>query len=581
MSILRILSPAILIFFISFQSFPQDIIYTPYELSGKKNTATYEQGIDFYNKLDEKYNTIKTIEAGQTDQGIPLHLVIYNSDKEFDIELLNSSNKIKILVMNAIHPGEPAGVDASMMLLRDIAAKKQLEEISNQFVLIIIPFYNIGGALNRNSFSRANQNGPGEYGFRGNAKNLDLNRDFIKSDSENARSFAKIFHQFDPELFIDTHTSNGADYRYTITYLETHPEKLGGQLGMFLRGHFSPALSKLMSEKNCEMFPFVNVYLNTPDKGFSQFFDGPRYSTGYTTLFQTIGFMSEAHMLKPFSDRVECTREFLISMVQAGVNYKDEIKKRRIEDRQKLKDQLDFVIDWDTNDDKVDFLIFKGYQPIYKQSNVTQQPRLVYDHNNPITVEIPYYNGLQPKNSVRRPKAYLIPQEWNDVIDILEINSIEFSRIQKDTAINVTIYFIQDMNTYNNPHEGHYPHFNTNVITEADLIAFHKGDIIIYTDQPGIRYLLETLEPEAPDSFFNWNFFDSILSQKEHFSSYVFEETAEQILQGHPSLRDSLIQKRNSDDTFNSDARAQLNYIYKNSPYFEKSFKRYPVFRIE
>jgi hypothetical protein len=212
---------------------------------------------------------------------------------------------------------------------------------------------------------------------------------------------------------------------------------------------------------------------------------------------------------------------------------------------------------------------------------VTEQKKLVYNHNNPITFEIPYFNSLVSKKSIRRPKAYLISQAWKEVIDILKINDIELSRIQKDTGINVTSYYIQDLNTYKNPYEGHYAHYNTSVETKTELIKFHKGDYIIYTAQPGIRYLAETLEPEAPDSFFNWNYFDPILNQKEHFSSYVFEETAEQLLENHSWLEDSLKSKKDGDADFNMDARTQLNYIYTNSPYFEKSFKRYPVFRIE
>ena len=71
-------------------------------------------------------------------------------------------------------------------------------------------------ALNRNSTTRTNQNGPESYGFRGNARNYDLNRDFIKSDTKNAKTFAQIFHLVQPDVFIDNHVSNGADYQYIL-----------------------------------------------------------------------------------------------------------------------------------------------------------------------------------------------------------------------------------------------------------------------------------------------------------------------------------------------------------------------------
>jgi hypothetical protein len=91
---------------------------------------------------------------------------------------------------------------------------------------------------------------------------------------------------------------------------------------------------------------------------------------------------------------------------------------------------------------------------------------------------------------------------------------------------------------------------------------------------------LETLEPEAPDSFFNWNFFDSILQQKEHFSSYLFEDTAEDLLRVHEWLKDSLENRRNTDEDFRKDSRTQLDFIYRNSPHFDDGYKKYPVYRI-
>lgn len=117
-------------------------------------------------------------------------------------------NKRIILINNGIHPGEPDGIDASMLLARDIVTNKV--KLPDNVVLAFIPVYNIGGCLNRSAFYRVDQNGPEEFGFRGNSQNLDLNRDFIKSDSKEARSFAEIFHLTDPDIFLDNHVSNGS-----------------------------------------------------------------------------------------------------------------------------------------------------------------------------------------------------------------------------------------------------------------------------------------------------------------------------------------------------------------------------------
>ena len=175
-----------------------------------------------------------------SDAGYPYQLVLYSNDGTADPEQWHAKGKLVILIINGIHPGEPDGIDASMMLIRDLVDGKI--RIPDQIALAVIPVYNIGGALNRNSFSRVNRDGPAAYGFRGNAQNLDLNRDFTKCDSKDARSFTEIFHWLSPEVQLDNHVSDGADYQYTMTLISTQWNKLGGALGKFAHEQFDPAL---------------------------------------------------------------------------------------------------------------------------------------------------------------------------------------------------------------------------------------------------------------------------------------------------------------------------------------------------
>jgi hypothetical protein len=215
---------------------------TPFEKSKGIQTTTYFECIKYYTTLDKLYNSIQIKNFDTTDAGYPLQLVMFSSDNEFDPVEWHKYHKIVILINNGIHPGEPDGIDASMMLLRDVASHKT--KIQQNVILAAIPVYNIGGCLNRTSFSRANQNGPESYGFRGNAQNLDLNRDFIKADSKDAKAFEKIFQWINPDIFIDNHVSDGADYQYTMTLLTTQYNKLEGQIGEFLHNVFEPELYK-------------------------------------------------------------------------------------------------------------------------------------------------------------------------------------------------------------------------------------------------------------------------------------------------------------------------------------------------
>jgi hypothetical protein len=551
---------------------------TVFEKSDGMETATYQETISYYQKLANTYPEINIQAIGNTDSGKPLHLVTLNPDEEFNFDEIRQSNKRILLINNGIHPGESDGIDATMMLYRDIVQGKIA--IPNHTVLATIPIYNVGGSLNRNSGTRANQNGPEEYGFRGNARNYDLNRDFIKCDTENAKTFAQIFHIVQPDVFIDNHVSNGADYQYTLTHLFTQHNKLGGSLGEYLNTEMMPELEKKLADKNWDITPYVNVFNQVPEKGFSQFMDYPRYSTGYTTLWNTLGMMVETHMLKPYKQRVEGTYELMVSMIDVVEENYEEIGLIRSSAFESFKEGSIYPLDWEINETKSTTLNFKGYDGEFIDSEITGAKRLKYNRNKPFTKEVTYQNYFNPKVETIVPHAYIIPSSWLHVIELLKLNNINMSRFEKDTIIQVESYRISKYDTRKNAYEGHYQHYNTEVKSTNKEVTFRKGDYIITTNQPGKRYLIETLEPQAPDSFFNWNFFDTILQQKEGFSPYVFEDEALEILINDAELKSEFDNKKETDSQFANNWYAQLNWIFERSNHYEKAHLQYPVYRI-
>ena len=245
----------LLIVLLSISSFSQNKILfpTPFEKGNGNQSTTYQDCIQYYQDLDATYATIQMLEKGKTDSGKQLHIVIFSENKNFDV----NQNKAIVLVNNGIHPGEPDGIDASMMLMRDLATAKI--KVPKNTMVVVIPVYNIDGMLNRNTSSRANQNGPEEYGFRGNARNFDLNRDFIKSDTKNSRSFQELFRSINPDVFLDNHVSNGADYQYTFTCIATQHERLGAKLGNYFINEFYPSIVQSMNQKKIDVVPYVNV----------------------------------------------------------------------------------------------------------------------------------------------------------------------------------------------------------------------------------------------------------------------------------------------------------------------------------
>lgn len=550
---------------------------TPYEKGNGNQTATYQETIDYFRKLDAGFETIQMQAIGSDDNGMPMHIVIYNPDKNFNLAEVRKTKAI-LLLNNGIHPGEPDGIDATMMLYRDLAMGKI--NVPKNTVIVNIPIYNISGALNRNSHTRANQNGPESYGFRGNARNYDLNRDFVKCDTKNARSFAEIFHKVKPDIFIDNHVSNGADYQYVFTYIATQHQKLGGNLGRFFKTEMMPAVLDAMKAKGIEATPYVNIHDEKPDNGFEQFMDYPRYSTGYASLFDVPGSMPETHMLKKYADRVMVTYEYMLeTLAYTDDNFKT-IKENRLANRDNYMPGNRYPLQWQVDSAAVSLLPFLGYEGGYKTSEVTGQQRLFYDRSKPFKKVVKYYQEYKPTLEVTIPKSYVIPQSWWNVIDLLKLNNIQLQELQQDTEMDVESYRIGTYETANHPYEGHYPHSNTQLTTSRQKILFHKGDFIIDTSQPGVKYILEMLEPQGVDSFFTWNFFDAILQQKEYFSAYVFEDTAAQLLKSDPALKVKFDTKKMNDKAFAWNTEAQLDWVYTNSPYFEKTYMEYPVYRV-
>lgn len=552
---------------------------TPFELSNKKETTTYTEAIRFYEGLAKTFpQQAKLFTYGSTDFGKPLHLLVLSKKGVFDPQTLRKNNKRIFLINNGIHPGEPEGIDASMMLARDLLKGNKLPE---DVVICIIPVYNIDGSHNRSGTSRANQNGPVAYGFRGNGKNYDLNRDFIKTDSKNSQAFQQIFNTWQPEIFVDTHTSNGADYQYTMTLIPTQKDKLNPVLSAYLTKTMVPDLYSQMKGKGYELIPYVNSINETPDAGITGYIESPRYSTGYAALHNAIGFMPETHMLKSFDKRVESTYKLLQTYIDIIVRDAKVIGENKRKADAFTAAQKEFPLDWKLNRSVYDSIDFKGYAGKKKPSEVSGVDRLYYDRNDPYTKKIKYWDQFEPSLTVSKPIAYVIPKAWDRVISLLKLNNVKMQQLTADAKLNLEMYYIGDMKTGTRPYEGHYQHSAVVLNPTQQDVQFYAGDYVVYVNQPTNRYIVETLEPQAIDSFFNWNFFDSVLGQKEGYSSYVFEDTAAELLKKDPALKQKLEAEKAKKPELAKSGRMQLDFVYKNSDYYEKTYMRYPIGRLK
>lgn len=542
-------------------------------------TPTYDQAIHWYKVLDTTYDNAHLLKYGDTDSGKPLHLFIISSVPERvpNPKIYREQGKSMLLIINAIHAGESCGVDASIRFAENLLMQGS---IPDNVVIGIIPIYNIGGVLNRNSTTRANQNGPQEYGFRGNARNLDLNRDFIKADSKNTKTFTTIFQEWKPDILIDTHTSDGADFQHIMTFLGSNSQNYPPTMRQFIEITLIPGLYSWMEKKGYPIIPYVMPLGDTPESGIWAGIESPRLSSGYAALFNTLAFISEAHMLKPYKDRVKSTLSFLQSILNIMKNNTPELLSIKNEANNFVRSKDEFVLTWEMDSTRFDKVLFLGYEAKYKSSRVTGQKRLFYDRSSPYQKQIPvaaYSNAIV---TVKKPYYYLIPQGWSEVIERLDLNQIQLYTLSKDTLIDGEMYTIDEESVPPDRTNGHYFHTNVSVKPTKRSKMFYEGDVVVPLNQDGNRYIVETLEPQGTDSFFRWNFFEPILDQLEYFDPFVFEETADSLLTNDVQLRKNFETKKSSDPEFAGDPIAQLNYIYRHSPYFEDTYRLYPVMRI-
>jgi hypothetical protein len=551
---------------------------TWFEQTKGAQTPSYAQIIQFYQQLDRQSSRLKMQAMGPTDAGYPLHVVLFANDGSSDPAIWRKSGKAIILVNNGIHPGEPDGIDASMILLRDLAEGRM--RIPDEVALAFIPVYNIGGCLRRSPYYRVDQDGPNEFGSRGSSQNLDLNRDFIKADSREARSFAQLFHFVKPDIFIDNHVSNGADYQHVMTLISSQHNKLGGAMGQFMYQRFRPFLFQYMAEQGYDMVPYVNAFGETPESGWPEFLEGPRYSSGYATLWNCFAFVPETHMLKPYAQRVDATLKLMKGFIRFAATNRTEIHQAREANWQAQAKQSSFPLNWALNRNAHDTITFKGYAAGKKMSMISGLPRLYYDRNKPFTQAVKFFNQYLPGNYVDAPRAYVIPQGWWRVVERLQDNQVQMQQLKRDTVIFVEYHRIIDYKTTSRPYESHYPHSEVQVASKQDSLRCLRGDWLVFTNQPARRFLIETLEPQGDDSYFAWNFFDAILTQKEGYSSYVFEDTGYDYLRTQPALQTQLDNKKKTDTLFAKSAAQQLDFIYKNSPWYEPDHLRYPIYRI-
>jgi murein tripeptide amidase MpaA len=555
------------------------------EKTDYRETPRYEETIAYSRRLAASSPMIRYQSFGTSGEGRDLPLLVAAEGETFTPEAARKAGKAVLLVQACIHPGEPDGKDAGLALLRDIAVTKTREGLLNKVVVLFIPIYNVDGHERFGPYNRINQNGPAEMGWRANATNLNLNRDYMKLDAPETRAWLKLWNQWSPDLLIDCHVTNGADYLYDITYIYEHHEHVPKAIVDWHREAFDGRIFPATEKAGTLLAQYMTFRDNRDfSKGIDAFIMPPRFSTGYSPLRNSPGMTIETHMLKDYRTRVRGTYDLLLYTL-AELNHHTEKLLRAVRSSQEEALALGRGFDKsrlvplrvDLTEKSFPFQL-KGVEARTDISEVSGKARVVFG-TKPVDYTVPFYDEVKVTKSVAPPLYYIVPPQWKDVIEILAAHGLRLQRLAAPAEIEVESYRFSDTKWAPWPFEGRLrASFKTSTVRERRTYA--AGSVVVPLAQPGSRVAIHLLEPDAPDSFASWGFFNAIFEQKEDAEDYKLEKLAREMLARDENLRREFEERLKADEKFAASPEARLRFFYQRSPYWDRQMNLYPVGRI-
>lgn len=553
---------------------------TPAERSDYRRTATFDESVDYFQRLEKASDLVKVTQFGTSPQGRALHLVIVSRDRAFTPEAAKKTGKVLFLIQNSIHAGEMDGTDACLALVRDIVITKERAALLDSVILLIIPIFNVDGHENTIRYTRPNQGGPENAGFRATAQFLNLNRDYMKADAPEMRAWLGMWLEWMPDIFVDDHISDGADWQYPICYnVPIHPNT-PETIREWTRTLFNPDVKSQVEKAGFKTFPYAFLRGTTLQGGVSTFVDSPRLSTGYTMLWNRPGILLEMHSLKDFRTRVLGNHAFLVAMLN-NLNHNAGSLKRAIAtaDSQTASGLTEpYPLSFRPDGDSV-MIDFAGYEYDTAHSMATDGRYPKYRHDKPRVWRIPYFGTFKPRVTVVPPRAYLIPREWDEQINRLRVHGIRLDSLLQPLTAKVELTYLDSLKWSTSPYEGRMqPRYRC--VVHDTMVTFPAGTIVVDLRQPGAKVAIQALEPQGYDSWAAWGFWNTIFERKEYIEDYVIDPLADSMLAADAELKADFESRLKSDTAFAKDVDARRRYFYERSHFAETQVNWYPVVRL-
>jgi hypothetical protein len=568
---------------------------TPAEQSCYATTPTYDETMAYLRRVAAAAPAqTRIVPFGKTGEGRELDIVVVSKDGVFDPAAIHAAHRPIVLVQNSIHAGEMDGKDSCLALLRDMVIHQTKAALLDRAVFVFIPIYNADGHERRGPYNRINQDGPAEMGWRANATNLNLNRDYLKADAPETRAFLTMYNRWNPDFFVDDHVTDGADFQYDVTLSIDDSPLVPAATRDWVDKVAAPAIAGYVNRHGHLALDTYVELLDEKDlsKGIAIYDDPPRFSTGFVTLTGRPAMLIELHMLKDYRARVTGNYEALAGLLELVNRDADKLLLLNAAADAEAKTwagkPYPLAAEWSG---KTQPLAFKGYESRLAKSEISGADWVEYTRT-PKIFTIPQQTGYKVAVSVTAPVAYIVPAQWTQVISRLNLHGVRIQRTTAPWEGLVETYHCSGMTWQDPPFEGRHPTFNGEATHGPGKFGqctpvketrhYPARSAVLTTDQRLAGVLMQWLEPSAPDSALQWGFFDSTFEQKEYGEAYVLERLAREMLAADPNLKAEFEAKLKNDKVFAANPAARLDFFYQRSPWGKANrVGEYPVGRLQ
>ncbi|MBN8426112.1 MAG: M14 family metallopeptidase [Xanthomonadales bacterium] len=559
---------------------------TPAEQSDFTRTPRYEETMAWFERLDAASEQVQMGQFGLSPQGRALRTVVLASDGEFTPALAQASGKPIVLIQAAIHPGENEGKDALMALARDLTVANVHRDLLKNVVLVLVPIFNVDGHERFSPYNRINQNGPEAMGWRATAQNLNLNRDYMKADAPEMQAWLSLFNAWRPDLLIDLHNTNGADYQYELTWSYERHANLHPAVREWQNRVFAEQVKPVLQKRGWKLFNYVTMLDDTDlSAGLIDGASGPRYSIGYAAIANRAGLLVETHMLKDFKTRTAVNIDLLVEVLRGIARdpqaLRQAVRKADADTVQRAR-QTDATLPLrlapDESTREIEFL---GYAYSRTHSDISNRMWVQYDPSKPQALRIPMRDKVEIVDQVTPPAAYVIPAQWTEVIARLRWHGVEMQAASSSVEVNASTWRFASPVWATQPFEGRLMLTQFTQTAEQGRFVLAEDSMVVSLDQPRANIAIHLLEPQAPDALLRWGFFNAIFEEKEYAEPRVMEAMARKMLAENAELKATFERRLQEDPVFAKDPQARLDFFYQRTPYFDQTYLRYPVLRLD